>query len=613
MLFVRRKPTDYKGFVEALRDAYLNGADIPTPFASTVVEEPSQLPVESGGSWDPPGGRPLLPLPANAEQYAILERINRANGVTAQGPPGTGKSHTIANLISHFVAVGKRVLVVAEKEQALSVLLEKVPPDIRDLCVAVIGTDSTSKSRIEYSIRAIYDGAFSLDPAEAQREIDLLVAALDTVDRDISAVEAQIRDAVEAEGTPAPGSGERSPSQVATWLRSERELLGYIDDVIEVGSFAPPLTTAEAVELWALVARIDPADRSAAAADLPTAADLPAVEDLRARSARRAELEAGLHAVEQWVPSPTSAAADLASVELIASHLEDAAPDREALTSQPWLAAVETQLADPGIAQLWAQFVAAVKTERDWSLDATRQLTGAQVELPGSAPLPPDQLELLRAVLRRFEAGKSRGRFGGKPEKALLESIRVAGYPPQGAAQVALCIRESERRAQSARLRALWNEQVARVGGPLLEPDADPAFALQAPLQWLEALLGWQQRWAWLVAGVQGLGWTGPFEPTPASLRHAAGVVRALAARSEVAQIDALTEQAAVALSAGSSRPGASPLWRSAEPRCAPASGIATRRSLARPHASVASPRRCVAWRSCTPVSPPQRLRSRRA
>ncbi|MBK6643736.1 MAG: hypothetical protein IPG39_22135 [Bacteroidetes bacterium] len=33
-----------------------------------------------------------------------MERLNEQDAVTVKGPPGTGKSHTIANLISHYVA-----------------------------------------------------------------------------------------------------------------------------------------------------------------------------------------------------------------------------------------------------------------------------------------------------------------------------------------------------------------------------------------------------------------------------------------------------------------------------------------------------------------------------
>jgi len=52
-----------------------------------------------------------FPLPANEEQRRIIRSLERQKGVLVQGPPGTGKSHTIANLICHLLATGKRVLV----------------------------------------------------------------------------------------------------------------------------------------------------------------------------------------------------------------------------------------------------------------------------------------------------------------------------------------------------------------------------------------------------------------------------------------------------------------------------------------------------------------------
>src|SRR5260370_12618067 len=68
-----------------------------------------------------------FPLPYNAEQVTIGQKLNRAAGVTVQGPPGTGKTHTIANVISHFLASGKRVLAPSRGEGPLSVLKDTIP------------------------------------------------------------------------------------------------------------------------------------------------------------------------------------------------------------------------------------------------------------------------------------------------------------------------------------------------------------------------------------------------------------------------------------------------------------------------------------------------------
>jgi very-short-patch-repair endonuclease len=43
-----------------------------------------------------------------------------------QGPPGTGKSETIANILAHLAATGKRVLFVSQKAQALKVVKDKL-------------------------------------------------------------------------------------------------------------------------------------------------------------------------------------------------------------------------------------------------------------------------------------------------------------------------------------------------------------------------------------------------------------------------------------------------------------------------------------------------------
>lgn len=52
-----------------------------------------------------------FPLPANRDQRRIVDAINQRRGVLVQGPPGTGKRHTIANLMCHLLATGKRVLI----------------------------------------------------------------------------------------------------------------------------------------------------------------------------------------------------------------------------------------------------------------------------------------------------------------------------------------------------------------------------------------------------------------------------------------------------------------------------------------------------------------------
>ena len=101
--------------------------------------------------WQAVGEEILFPLPYNEEQKRILQQLSSNAGVIVQGPPGTGKSHTISNLISHLLAHGKRVLVTSEKEHALTVLRDKLPAEIRELAVSVLGADSKTIKQTETS------------------------------------------------------------------------------------------------------------------------------------------------------------------------------------------------------------------------------------------------------------------------------------------------------------------------------------------------------------------------------------------------------------------------------------------------------------------------------
>lgn len=70
-----------------------------------------------------------LPVPVDSSQMAAVVEAGKGHSFILYGPPGTGKSQTITNLIANALFQGKRVLFVAEKMAALSVVqsrLEKI-------------------------------------------------------------------------------------------------------------------------------------------------------------------------------------------------------------------------------------------------------------------------------------------------------------------------------------------------------------------------------------------------------------------------------------------------------------------------------------------------------
>ena len=67
-----------------------------------------------------------LPVSADSSQLeAVYEAVNEKSFIL-HGPPGTGKSQTITNIIANALYQGKRVLFVAEKMAALSVVQKRL-------------------------------------------------------------------------------------------------------------------------------------------------------------------------------------------------------------------------------------------------------------------------------------------------------------------------------------------------------------------------------------------------------------------------------------------------------------------------------------------------------
>lgn len=114
----------------------------------------------------------FFPKEYNDEQLEIVEKAKRNNKVLVQGPPGTGKSHTIANLICHLLANGKKILITAYTKRALEVLKDKLPPEFQDLAVNLLSGDSSSIQDLQSSVNAINDELSRANLTQYQSQID---------------------------------------------------------------------------------------------------------------------------------------------------------------------------------------------------------------------------------------------------------------------------------------------------------------------------------------------------------------------------------------------------------------------------------------------------------
>ncbi|MDO9465153.1 MAG: AAA domain-containing protein [bacterium] len=122
-----------------------------------------------------------FPKKYNDEQIAIINKARCNNKVLVQGPPGTGKSHTIANLICHLLANGKKVLVTAYTKRALEVLKDKLPDDFKNLTVNLLSGDSSSINDLEASVNTINDELSNTDIESLKTKIEKLESELSSL------------------------------------------------------------------------------------------------------------------------------------------------------------------------------------------------------------------------------------------------------------------------------------------------------------------------------------------------------------------------------------------------------------------------------------------------
>ncbi|PTB96652.1 DNA helicase I [Marivirga lumbricoides] len=87
-------------------------------------------------------------FPMDAYQENALKAVKRGNSLVVQGPPGTGKSQLISNLITDFIARGKKVLVVCQKRAALDVIYKKLQSIEMDPFAALVHDFKNDKKRI---------------------------------------------------------------------------------------------------------------------------------------------------------------------------------------------------------------------------------------------------------------------------------------------------------------------------------------------------------------------------------------------------------------------------------------------------------------------------------
>lgn len=177
-----------------------------------------------------------FPLEFNDEQLQIVQKMPLTDGLLVQGPPGTGKSHTIANLICHSLATGKRVLVTAKTPRALQVLHYKLPEDVKPLCINLLGSGLEEQRSLEASVSGIMIQQDRWNDNRALQEINELRQALDKLRSEKAEIEFRVRSIREKETIEhsiVENQYRGSAEKIANRLHKENQEFSWFKDSID--------------------------------------------------------------------------------------------------------------------------------------------------------------------------------------------------------------------------------------------------------------------------------------------------------------------------------------------------------------------------------------------
>lgn len=486
VFFVRKRIDGSLATLKRIVEAIEQGGRIPNtlagitggedfPEGSAISEEPSL----SAGRLPVADEDILLPKPANREQLDIAREISSHPAVLVQGPPGTGKTHTIANLMGHFLAQGKSVLVTSQTSKALRVLKDKVPDAIKSLCVTVLEDSSRDMER---SVEDIVDYMSSHSPQAALRRADGLKEMRNGLLGQLSSAKDRAYRIRNREFQPIVYRGESwSPARAAAYIADHAELLSVIPGSIAFDA-ALPLTEEELRALYASNAQLSAQEEAELSKQLPAPEALMTPQTLRVYTEqnqntaivlqRQGEVlgkALTLNPISGTVTDGLTGEAFILSPDLAQlPQLErQMLPYQEHCADCRWIVQVIADSSENGSRiQLWKSLALAIEDAYVYAETLVGKLIGKRIEIGSGLSLS----ELTNACQELYAAAQKKNRVPKphllmpKAQRMALAQVQINHNMPQSLEELRLILDDLELLRRREVLAAQWDDLMAKNG-----------------------------------------------------------------------------------------------------------------------------------------------------
>jgi very-short-patch-repair endonuclease len=381
---------------------------------------------------DPDHGDLFFPKPFNDEQVEIIRRLEKSDGLVVQGPPGTGKTHTIANIISHMLATGRRVLVVSHGETALRVIQDQLPEGVRDLAISVTTSEREGMKQVEKAVGLMLGVVNTID-MNRSRQVKIIrdLEAKILADRNrLGEIDVRLAKIATQHLSPIPGSTQL-PFEAAKRVIEDRARYTWFADR-PVRSFAETEMTPAEIDALFAARRAVKGDLKYLGERFPSPANMPDPERVRGW---HLDLIAARDLTSDSVASEPLTRRVIATLGIdkaaaLSEGLRRLASSMAALQQQSWAwALTEAMLGKTAIAGRLEPLARAFLHDARGLVGQRAPFIARPVQLPKELP-PAKQLLQILATLSAGKNAFGMMAFGAKSHQPAFEAVRVAGLRP---------------------------------------------------------------------------------------------------------------------------------------------------------------------------------------
>ncbi|TDJ05057.1 MAG: hypothetical protein E2O71_12135 [Deltaproteobacteria bacterium] len=407
----------------------------------------------------------LLTKPANPEQEQVIRRVEETGAVIVQGPPGTGKSHTIANLIGHFLAQDKSILVTSHASKALRVVREQLAKPLQPLCVSVLRSDEESTKQLEESITGIVNYLASTREKKLVKEIEQLTERRTHLKQQRDELWSDLMNAVKGEYQEFEIQGERiAPSDAARKVAEAAGRHDWIPGPLPQDAELP-LSREEVEELYSLNSALTPEKDALLEGPLPSLESFPGPKDFATlyddlAGLEKSHTQAG---AEFWLHDEQ----DPESLPEFMQQLKAAVAPLQ--RDEEWVFdCLEAGRKGGERRESWLELARLIETCCE-EIPEREPLTLEHGPEVGSARALEERIATCQAIIGHLASGKQLGRLSTlmKPEwKDLIQSSRVESGTPKTLTHFRAILNHLEIRVLRDRLEQRWDRQMAPLGAP---------------------------------------------------------------------------------------------------------------------------------------------------